>query len=97
MGYLPFTPGLVVGLRAGWPAGSDATIEEISSRAAVVTDLEERKTVYGEFQKALNASSPFIPLFQPPTTLVSTKAVENVTYNPTWTVDLTEVTPAAAQ
>lgn len=95
VGYIPFTPGLLVGLRAGWPAGSDATIEEISSRAAVVIDPTERAAVYQEFQRALNTSSPFIPLFQPPTTLVSTTAVENVKYNPTWTVDLTEVRPAA--
>ena len=95
VGYIPFTPGLVVGLRAGWPAGSDAKIEEISARAAVITDMAERQAVYQEFQRALNESSPFIPLFQPPTTLVSSKSVANVTYNPTWTVDLTEVTPAA--
>lgn len=95
VGYIPFTPGLLVGLRAGWPAGSDAKVEEISARAAVVVDTAERAAVYQEFQRALNESSPFIPLFQPPSTLVSTKAVENVTYNPTWTVDLTEVTPAA--
>ena len=94
VGYIPFTPGLLVGLRAGWPAGSDATIEEISARAAVITDPAEREAVYQEFQRALNESSPFIPLFQPPTTLVYSKSVENVTYNPTWTVDLTEVTPA---
>ncbi len=95
VGYIPFTPGLLVGLRAGWPAGADAKVEEISARAAVVVDPAERAAVYQEFQKALNESSPFIPLFQPPTTLVSTKAVANVTYNPTWTVDLTEVKPAA--
>ncbi|WP_127754816.1 ABC transporter substrate-binding protein [Devosia sp. 1566] len=95
VGYLPFTPGLLVGTRAGWPAGSDPTVEEISARAAVVVDAAERAAVYEEFQKALNASSPFIPLFQPPTTLVSATAVDNVTYNPTWTVDLTEVVPAA--
>jgi len=97
VGYLPFTPGMLVGLRAGWPAGSDATIEEISARAAVITDPAERVAVYAEFQNALNTSSPFIPLFQPPTTLVSTKTVEGVSYNPTWTVDLTEVKPAAAE
>ncbi len=95
VGYIPFTPGLLVGTRVGWPAGSDAKIEEISSRAAVITDPAEREAVYQEFQRALNESSPFIPLFQPPTTLVSSKNVANVTYNPTWTVDLTEVTPAA--
>jgi peptide/nickel transport system substrate-binding protein len=94
VGYIPFTPGLLVGTRAGWPVGSDAKIEEISARAAVITDPAEREAVYQEFQKALNETSPFIPLFQPPTTLVSSKTVENVSYNPTWIVDLTEVAPA---
>lgn len=95
VGYLPFTPGLLVGTRVGWPAGSAPTIEEISARAAVITDPAEREAVYQEFQRALNEGSPFVPLFQPPTTLVYSASVDNVTYNPTWTVDLTEVTPAA--
>jgi len=33
-------------------------------------------------------------LFQPPTTIVSSKTIAGVSYHPTWTVDLAEVRAA---
>jgi peptide/nickel transport system substrate-binding protein len=93
--YDAFNPGKLVGTRVGWAEGSSPAIEEIAARAALAIEPAARAAIYGEWQKALNETGPYIPLFQPPTTLVSTTAVENVSYNPSWTVDLTEVRPAA--
>lgn len=95
--YLAFNPGKLVGTRVGWAAGSAPAIEELAAKAAIAIDPEERAAIYTAWQQALNESGPYIPLFQPPTTLVSSKSVENVNYNPSWTVDLTEVRPAAGQ
>ncbi|SFZ85645.1 peptide/nickel transport system substrate-binding protein [Devosia enhydra] len=92
--YLAFNPGKLVGLRAGWAAGSSAPVEELAATAAITIEPSERDAIYKQWQQALNENGPFIPLFQPPTTLVSSKTVANVTYHPTWTVDLAEVTPA---
>ncbi|WP_158625955.1 ABC transporter substrate-binding protein [Arsenicitalea aurantiaca] len=93
--YLAFNPGKLVGLRVGWAEGSNEVIEEIAARAALALDPAERDAIYKEWQMALNETGPYIPLFQPPTTLVSSAAVENVSYHPTWTVDLAAVRPAA--
>ena len=35
--YLAFTPGQLVGLRAGWPKGSDPAIEKLAAKATVTT------------------------------------------------------------
>ena len=35
--YLVFTPGQLVGLRAGWPKGRDAAIEKLAAKALVTT------------------------------------------------------------
>src|SRR5207245_4543822 len=35
--YLVFTPGQLVGVRAGWPKGADPTIEKPGARAPVTT------------------------------------------------------------
>ena len=35
--YLAFMPGELVGTRAGWPAGSDPTIERLAARARITT------------------------------------------------------------
>ncbi len=39
--YLTFTPGQLVGLRAGWPKGSDPAIEELAAKALVTTNACE--------------------------------------------------------
>lgn len=95
--YLAFNPGKLVGTRVGWAEGSAPEIEELAAQAATAIVPEERAQIYSDWQKALNESGPYIPLFQPPTTLVSSKTVENVNYHPTWTVDLADVTKASAE
>ena len=39
--YLTFTPGQLVGLRAGWPKGSDPAIEKLAAKALVTTNAGE--------------------------------------------------------
>lgn len=92
--YLAFNPGQLVGLRAGWAEGASPAVSALAADAARAVATEERDAIYKAWQEELNASGPFIPLFQPPTTLVSSKTVTGVNYHPTWTVDLAEVRPA---
>ncbi len=93
--YDLFNPGRVVGLRAGWPEGSAPDIEAAAAAAAAEIDAAARPALYHEWQRVLMESGPYVPLFQPPTTIVSSPEVANVIFNPTWTVDLDSVTPAS--
>lgn len=86
--YLVFGPGNVVGLRAGWAAGADATVTKVADAAAVGGTNDERKAQFQEFQKALNASGPFIPLLQPGNNIASKPSITNVVYNAVWTIDI---------
>lgn len=88
---LPFTPGRIVGLRVGWPEGSAPELEELARKAEVSTDTGERLALYHEWQQMLTEVGPFMPLFQPPVTLVGTKDLEPLEFNPMWTVDLANV------
>jgi peptide/nickel transport system substrate-binding protein len=91
--YLAFMPGELVGTRAGWPAGSDATIERLASKARVTSKSAARQTVYRQIQRRLNAVGPFIPLLQPVQVFVSTKDVTGAVFNAQYQVDVTQVAP----
>lgn len=86
--YLVFTPGNVVGLRAGWAAGADPTVSKLANAAAVSGTSDERKKQFQDLQKALNTSGPFIPLLQPGNNIASKSTVTNVVYNAVWTIDI---------
>jgi peptide/nickel transport system substrate-binding protein len=86
--YLVFAPGNVVGLRAGWAAGADPAVSKLADAAAVGGTDDERTSQFQEFQKALAASGPFIPLLQPGNNIASKSTVTNVVYNAVWTVDI---------
>jgi peptide/nickel transport system substrate-binding protein len=92
--YLVFTPGQLVGLRAGWPKGGDAAIEKLATKAAVTTSPAARAGVYRSIQRLLNQSSPFFPLIQPTQVFVSTKDLKGAVYNSVYTVDFSQVSPA---
>jgi len=92
--YLAFNPGKLVGLRVGWAEGRSPVVEELAAKAALALDPAERDAIYQEWQVALNEHGPYVPLFQPPTTIVHTNTVTGVAFHPTWTVDLSEVRPA---
>ena len=91
--YLTFAPGQLVGLRAGWPKGSDAEIEKLAAKALVTTAGVKRKALYQQFQRALNARGPYFPLMQPTQVFVATSDLRNAVYNATYSIDVTQVSP----
>jgi peptide/nickel transport system substrate-binding protein len=91
--YLAFMPGDLVGTRAGWPAGSDATVERLAARARITTKAAARQTIYRQIQRRLNAIGPFIPLLQPVQVFVSTKDLKGAVFNAVYQVDVTQVAP----
>jgi peptide/nickel transport system substrate-binding protein len=91
--YLAFTPGQLVGLRAGWPKGSDAAIETLAAKALVTTAPAARKSIYQQIQLQLNQRGPFIPLLQPTQVFVATSDLKNAVYNAEYDVDVTRVSP----
>jgi peptide/nickel transport system substrate-binding protein len=93
--YLAFTPGQLVGLRAGWPKGADAAVEKLAAKAQVTTQPAARAVVYRSIQRLLNLNGPFFPLIQPTQVFVATKDLKNAVYNSVYDVDVTQVTPAS--
>jgi peptide/nickel transport system substrate-binding protein len=91
--YLVFTPGELVGLRAGWPKGGDATTERLAAKARVTTNAKTRQTLYRSIQRRLNAIGPFFPLIQPTQVFVATKDLRNAVFNAQYQVDVTRVSP----
>jgi peptide/nickel transport system substrate-binding protein len=91
--YLAFMPGELVGTRAGWPAGSDATIERMAARARVTTKPAARQAIYRQIQRRLNSVGPFVPLLQPTQVFVSTKDLKGAVFNAQYQVDVTHVSP----
>jgi peptide/nickel transport system substrate-binding protein len=91
--YLAFMPGELVGTRAGWPAGSDATLERLAARARITTKAAARQTVYRQIQRRLNSVGPFVPLLQPVQVFVSTKDLKGAVFNAQYQVDVTQVAP----
>jgi peptide/nickel transport system substrate-binding protein len=86
--YLVFTPGNVVGLRAGWAADADSAISKLADAAAAGGSNSERDSQFQDLQKALNASGPFIPLLQPGNNIAAKSSVSGIVYNAVWTIDI---------
>jgi peptide/nickel transport system substrate-binding protein len=92
--YLVFTPGQLVGLRAGWPKGSDPVIEALAAKAQVTTAPAARQTIYRQIQRELNKRGPFFPLIQPTQVFVNTNDLSRTAvYNAVYTVDVTQIFP----
>jgi peptide/nickel transport system substrate-binding protein len=91
--YLAFMPGELVGTRAGWPAGSDATLERLAAKARITTATKARQTIYRQIQRRLNSVGPFFPLLQPTQVFVSTRDLKNAVFNAQYQVDVTQVAP----
>jgi peptide/nickel transport system substrate-binding protein len=85
--YLVFLPGQLVGLRAGWAAGADPSLEALGVQASSSTDNTARGKLFQQIQRQLNTDGPFFPLIQPGQVVVATKGVTGADYNPTWTID----------
>jgi peptide/nickel transport system substrate-binding protein len=91
--YLVFTPGKLVGLHAGWSAGSDPAIEKLAEKAVVTTAPAARTLLYRRIQLALNEQGPFFPLMQPTQVFAATSDLEHAVFNGVYDVDVTTVTP----
>ena len=89
--YLVFTPGQLVGLRAGWAAGADPTLEAAATAVSSEFDDDARVDAYTTIQQQLNESGPFYPLIQPAQVLAYSSSLEGVAFNPSWTVDLADI------
>lgn len=85
--YLAFLPGETVGLRAGWAKASDSELTALGEKAATTTDPTQRGALYQQIQEKLNATGPFMPLFQTAQVAVTAKSVSGFQYNAIWTVD----------
>ncbi|GAA2167901.1 peptide/nickel transport system substrate-binding protein [Humibacillus xanthopallidus] len=88
--YLAFAPGGLVGQRAGWAVGADADIDTLAD-AARSSVGDDRPAAYAAWQRALNTSGPFVPLFQPSSHLAHGPRVTELPTNPVWTLDLAGV------
>lgn len=92
--FLPFGPGEKVGLRAGWDATASPEIAELVAAARNATTVEERTDAFSAYAAAMQEAGPFVPLIVPGNNIASDESVTGVTYNPTWTLDLTALAPA---
>jgi peptide/nickel transport system substrate-binding protein len=86
--YLAFTPGALVGLRAGWAANANPDITNLANKAAAGGSESDRKKQFQDLQKALNESGPFVPLLQPGNNIAFKSSVTGIEYNAVWTVDI---------
>jgi peptide/nickel transport system substrate-binding protein len=92
--YLAFLPGQLVGVRAGWPAGSNPALEKLGNQARVATSEAARVRLYRQIQQKLNAEGPFVPLIQPTQVFVSTRDLRGAVFNSQYQIDVTQVGPA---
>lgn len=91
--FLPFGPGLKVGLRAGWTKEAAPEIAELAAKATNATDTAERTEDFHDFAEELQEKGPFVPLIVPARNLASTDKVKGAVYNSLWDVNLADITP----
>lgn len=92
--FLPFGPGLKVGLRSGWAADANPEIGELAAAAASATDPDERTAAFTEFAEAMQADGPFVPLVVPGRNIAAAGDVTGAVYNSVWEIDIAEIAPA---
>ncbi|NNC12720.1 ABC transporter substrate-binding protein [Planctomonas sp. JC2975] len=88
--YLVFNPGEDLGLRAGWKAGADDTVTA-AQQAALAASGDARASAYADWQRAQNATGPFVPVVQPAQYVVTASSITSLELNPVWTVDLAAI------
>jgi len=89
--YLAFGPGNLVGLRAGWAAGSASELESIMTEASTETDESAREGLFVDFQKAMNEEGVIIPLVQPAASVVSSAKTGAVNYDAVFSLDIAAI------
>ncbi|PWJ53811.1 peptide/nickel transport system substrate-binding protein [Quadrisphaera granulorum] len=93
--FLPFGPGLKVGLRAGWTVEAAPQIAQLATTAGSATDPAAREGDFAAFAQALQEQGPFVPLIVPGSNIATANTVTGAAYNSVWTVDLAELKPTA--
>ena len=89
--YLAFLPGELVGVRAGWPAGAEPTVERLGKEVRVTTNDAKREKLYRTIQLRLNAYGPFFPLLQPTQVFAATNDLSGAKFNAVYLVDVTAI------
>lgn len=89
--YLVFLPGQLVGLRAGWTAGADPSLEELGRRAGSTVDDNTRAQLFQQIQTQLNQEGPFFPLLQPGQVTVASANLTGTDFNPSLWLDVRSV------
>ena len=89
--YLPFTPGQLVGKRAGWLPEAAPSIVELATKAGSTADLKTRGQLFQDLQNQLNQQSPIYPILNPGQAVVTTKNLTNVAYSPVWYIDFAAI------
>ena len=93
--FLPFAPGLKVGLRAGWTADANPEIADLATQAAAATDPDAREAIFTDFATAMQQDGPFVPLIVPGSNIATAKTVTGAVYNAVWTMDIAELSPTS--
>jgi peptide/nickel transport system substrate-binding protein len=89
--YLVFLPGQLVGLRAGWDAGSDPALEELGRKAGSTSAPQARAKLFQQIQQQLNERGPFFPLLQPGAVVVASKNLSGVVFNAQYVLDVAAI------
>jgi peptide/nickel transport system substrate-binding protein len=89
--YLPFTPGQLVGKRAGWLPEAAPSIVELANRAGSTADMATRGKLFQDLQNQLNQQSPIYPILNPGQAVVTTRNLTNVAYSPVWNIDFAAI------
>ncbi|MGM7699321.1 ABC transporter substrate-binding protein [Microbacterium sp. A84] len=92
--FLPFAPGLKVGLRSGWAAEANPEIAALADVAASATNPDERTAAFTEFAEAMQVDGPFVPLIVPGRNIATAGDVNGAVYNSVWEIDIAEIAPA---
>jgi len=89
--YLPFTPGQLVGKRAGWLPEAAPSIVELANKAGSTADLGTRGQLFQDLQNQLNQQSPIYPILNPGQAVVTTRNLTSVAYSPVWYIDFAAI------
>ncbi|MDR1078208.1 MAG: hypothetical protein LBL55_06060, partial [Propionibacteriaceae bacterium] len=73
---------------SGWKAEANPAIADLVTQGYTTGDLAQRKALFEAWGLAMNAESPFVPLLQPASNVVSQPSVTNVYYNPVWIINV---------
>lgn len=92
--FLPFAPGLTVGLRAGWAEEDAPELAQLAADAYGASTVEQRDQLFTEFATRMQQEGPFVPLIVPGSNIATTDAVTGAVYNSVWTMDIAELSPA---